>query len=264
MKVAGLPSPPPLSQTNAKDPAMSIYTPYTYLIGWSNLGEYYYGVRYAQDCHPNDFWNEYYTSSAKVAEYREVYGEPDVIQIRKTFDNREAAIAWEAKVLRRMKVIKEDHWINQAAWPAVDRRGTTHSEETKRKISEAKQGTTHSEETKRKMSESLKGNTNGLGRTLSEETRQKISQATKGRVKSIEHQKNIWESRRKNGNDRYDNVTRQKMSQSKLGRKWWTNGIEDILSFECPNNWRKGRSKAKKRAAAKKMNKYKEEQLALG
>jgi hypothetical protein len=37
---------------------MNIYnTPYTYLIGWSNQNKYYYGVRYAKDCHPNDFWD---------------------------------------------------------------------------------------------------------------------------------------------------------------------------------------------------------------
>ena len=176
---------------------MSIYTPYTYLVGWSNHNKYYYGARYKQGCHPNDFWNEYYTSSVKVGEYREQYGEPDVIQIRKTFDSKESAIAWEHKVLRRMKVISEDHWMNKAAWPAVDNRGIKRSEEHKKKISkaqkgktlsaetkqklrEANKGKTHSAETKRKMSEAAKGKNNpNYGKTRSAETKRKMSEARK-------------------------------------------------------------------------------------
>lgn len=37
---------------------MSIYKniPYTYRIKWSNTGMSYYGVRYANDCKPDDLW----------------------------------------------------------------------------------------------------------------------------------------------------------------------------------------------------------------
>ena len=52
-----------------------------------------------------------------------------------------------------------------------DRKGKLHSEETKRKMSEAKKHMT--EETKRKMSEAAKG------RTFSEETKRKLSEAKK-------------------------------------------------------------------------------------
>lgn len=42
---------------------MYIYTPYTYLIGWSKHNIWYYGKRTAKNCHPNDFWVTYFTSS---------------------------------------------------------------------------------------------------------------------------------------------------------------------------------------------------------
>ena len=56
-----------------------------------------------------------------------------------------------------------------------------HSEEHKRKISEALKGKKFSEETKRKMSESAKGNKRRLGIPHSEETKRKIGETLKGR-----------------------------------------------------------------------------------
>lgn len=35
---------------------MDIYTPYTYLIGWSKQNKFYYGRRTAKNCHPKEFW----------------------------------------------------------------------------------------------------------------------------------------------------------------------------------------------------------------
>lgn len=56
--------------------------------------------------------------------------------------------------------------------------GKTLSKETKRKISEARKGKKHSEKTKRKMSEAKKGKKSPTyGKTLSEETRKKMSEA---------------------------------------------------------------------------------------
>ena len=92
---------------------MNIYQPYTYLIGWSKQDRWYYGVRYAKHCHPSDLWVTYFTSSKYVTEFRNKYGEPDIIEIRKTFNNSESAIIWEEKVLSKLNVLHNDKWLNQ-------------------------------------------------------------------------------------------------------------------------------------------------------
>lgn len=63
-----------------------------------------------------------------------------------------------------------------------------HSEETRRKISEAKKGRHHSEESRRKMSEAKKG------KHHSEETRRKQSEALKGIKRSEETRRKISEA----------------------------------------------------------------------
>lgn len=93
---------------------MDIYQqPYTYLIGWSRLNKYYYGVRYSKKCNPADLWVTYFTSSKFVQRLREKEGEPDIKEIRKVFDNTTSAILWEEKVLRRLGVLQKENWLNR-------------------------------------------------------------------------------------------------------------------------------------------------------
>lgn len=91
----------------------SILMAYTYLIGWSSLKQYYYGVRYAKDASPDDLWRTYFTSSGLVKRFRKANGEPDIIQIRSQFTNAESATKWENKVLRRIKAKYRKDFINQ-------------------------------------------------------------------------------------------------------------------------------------------------------
>lgn len=102
---------------------MAIYIPYTYLIGWSKLDKWYYGVRFAKNCHPNELWKQYFSSSKHVTAYRKEHGEPDVIQIRKTFESREQAHRWEGTVLRRLHRNTpfglNCKWLNRNAYPAI-------------------------------------------------------------------------------------------------------------------------------------------------
>lgn len=87
-------------------------TPYTYLIGWSKLDKWYYGVRYAKSCHPSDLWHPYKTSSKIVHEFVEHNGAPDVIQVRRTFSNADSARNFEYGVLHRMRVVESPRWLN--------------------------------------------------------------------------------------------------------------------------------------------------------
>ena len=166
-----------------KDDKETVYTPYTYLIGWSKLNKWYYGSRYAtkdkclyeSGCHPDDLWETYHTSSDLVTSFREEHGEPDVIEIRKTFSNADDAKAWEHRILQRMNVVKNDKWINDndKLGPPIligekhPNYGTNHTEEWKKKQSERmtgeknpNYGTKHTEEWKKKISEGMMGEKN--------------------------------------------------------------------------------------------------------
>jgi len=92
---------------------------YTYVVGWTKLNKFYYGVRFAKNCHPNDLWKKYFTSSKIVKHYRETHGEPDIVQVRKIFNDVDNAILWERKVLTKLKVLTSDKWLNQNIGGAV-------------------------------------------------------------------------------------------------------------------------------------------------
>ena len=104
--------------------------------------------------------------------------------------------------------------------------GAIRSEETKRKLSEAKKGNTNclgrilSKETKRKQSEASKGHTRWLGRTHSEETKRKMSEAKKNQSEE----------------------TRKKISEANKGMKWWNDGCGNIkYMVEYPGDgWKLG------------------------
>lgn len=102
------------------------------------MNTWYYGTRYARGCHPKDLWTTYFTSSKYVQEHRKQYGEPDVIQIRKTFQTEKETRKWEIKVLKRMRVVKSKQWLNKTDREGPSRLGILLSEEHKAKISAAK------------------------------------------------------------------------------------------------------------------------------
>jgi group I intron endonuclease len=92
--------------------------------------------------------------------------------------------------------------------------GQTHTNEWKRKMSEAKKGKTHSDETKRKMSESKQN--------ISDETRRKMSEAAKGRKASDEVRKKLSEARKGDKNNFYGKrhleESKRKMSEAAKNR----------------------------------------------
>lgn len=99
---------------------------YTYLIKFIPTCQVYYGVRTANKVSPkDDLWKRYFTSSKIVKQLIEKYGmESFEFEIRRTFDNPEKARIWEENVLKRMKVVRDNKWLNR-----TDRRSFDHSEE---------------------------------------------------------------------------------------------------------------------------------------
>jgi len=87
--------------------------PFTYLVKHIPTNKYYYGVKFKKGCHPNDLWTKYFTSSKKVKGLIRKYGKKSFqFEIRKTFKTQKQAREWEHKVLRRLKVIYRDDFLN--------------------------------------------------------------------------------------------------------------------------------------------------------
>ncbi|MFA6198819.1 MAG: NUMOD3 domain-containing DNA-binding protein [Bacteroidales bacterium] len=185
------------------------FKPYTYLIGWSSLNKFYYGVQYGTKANPKNLWTTYFTSSKYVKEFREFYGEPDIIQVRKVFETKEKAIQWEFKIIQRMKIVSSSNWLNRslAGQKFYNTGGFIQSEETKKKISVATKGKNgkkgilnpmygkfHTEETKKKLSISHKNKIltdehkyhiglSGIGRIHTSESKDKMRQIALNRNK---------------------------------------------------------------------------------
>ena len=176
---------------------------YTYLITHKPTGQRYYGFRSANTVAPEeDLWKRYFTSSKRVQQLVEETGADSFdVEVRKTFDTQEQATHWETKVLRRMRVLESDQWLNQNIAGYI-----VPTEESRKKISEANKGRVQSEEHRLKrsltqkgkpkvnsknktpeyralMSQLKSGEGNGrYGNPVSEETRRKIGEANRGKT----------------------------------------------------------------------------------
>ncbi|MEO2177164.1 MAG: NUMOD3 domain-containing DNA-binding protein [bacterium] len=91
-------------------------TPYTYLVKHNPTGTFYYGVQYSKNCHPDNLWKTYFTSSDYVTALIEEHGKDSFsVEVRKTFTSKNKAIKWEKTVLRKLDVAKNDKFINRNA-----------------------------------------------------------------------------------------------------------------------------------------------------
>jgi hypothetical protein len=103
--------------------------PYTYLITHIPSGKRYYGVRFAKNCHPNDLWKTYYTSSKTVRKLIKLHGkESFTFQIRKIFNSKDKAVAWERRVLDKLDINSSNKWLNKtrSPCPAIHNVGIKH------------------------------------------------------------------------------------------------------------------------------------------
>lgn len=152
---------------------------YTYLIGWTDHDTWYYGYRAANKRDPReDLWIKYFTSSDKVREFRRIHGEPDVVQVRRSFATKLGAVRAEMRVLWTIQKSGQWHkWLNENIGGY---HFAPHTEETKRKIADRARGRKLSDEHKSKLAESARN------RQHSEETKQKIGLARLGRTHTEE------------------------------------------------------------------------------
>jgi hypothetical protein len=184
--------------------------PYTYLIKHRPSGKVYYGFRCANKVEPlDDLWKQYFTSSPGVQKLIEETGADSFdTEIRRIFETKAQAVAWETRVLQRCKVLQDDRWLNQNVAGYI-----VPTDESRKKISNYHKDKPKSEEHKQKMREAQKGKPkkstvyqtreykalmskikSGKGNArygveVSEETRRRISEAKKG--KQVAHNKGV-------------------------------------------------------------------------
>lgn len=110
-------------------------TPYTYKVTHISSGQWYYGVRYANGCDPSDLFVKYFTSSKDIQFLLNQDGPTAFrIEIRQKFLTKDAAIKWEATVLR--KILNWPGCLNKSAWPAISSDARAQGNLTKLKIQE--------------------------------------------------------------------------------------------------------------------------------
>lgn len=206
--------------------------PYTYLLGWTKSNKFYYGVRYSKNCDPSDLWKTYFTSSKHVKSYVDFHGDPDIIQIRKIFNTKDEAISWEHKVLKRLKVIQNNKWLNMTDNRVINFERTPEMMDLiSRKISNKNKGRPatfkgrkHSSEAKEKIRLSRLGKPTGrTSSDFTEEWKLKISMSNKGRPGRIQS-----ESERKN---RSEKVIKDGFNKINSGRIWINNGEKNIRVY---------------------------------
>lgn len=181
--------------------------PYTYLIGWSKHNKYYYGVRWANTSSPQeDLWNNYFTSSKRVEKFRSKFGEPDIVQIRRTFNNSESARIWETSVIKKMDMVKSNMWLNLSDREKFYHEGPRgkFSAEHRKKLSDARKGRKISKEHAKKLHE---------GRKRSKNSPEHTAAVVKSRIGT----KHTEEAKRKMSETRLNNPNRFELA-SKAGK----------------------------------------------
>ena len=194
--------------------------------------------------------------------------------VLETFSTREEALQAEVNLHKFYQVDKNPHFANKA------RQKTTGFYYAEKKFGEENPfyGKSHTEETKKiirqhqienngyvKNRRSYKGENNPFhGKTHSIETRELLKQEIKkvweskphpwiGRRHSEESKEKFRKNNKGEGNPNYGKITppevRNKIGQTKVGRKLWNNGEQQKFSKECPGEgWILGGLKNKKEA----------------
>lgn len=211
------------------------YIPFTYVLRWTEINKSYYGVRYAVNktakggiANPETLWTTYFTSSTDVDKIVAEHGDPDVIQIRRTFTDGTTAKRWETSVLRRLKVIHREDWINRgycdfngiisSAWTEERREKFMQqlTPEKRKKISEwvTKANLNQSDKTRQRRSTAAKG------KIVSQETRDRQSKSRMGRIITPEWRSNISKATKGVSHTKEHNINATQGKMDKRGYNW--------------------------------------------
>lgn len=204
---------------------------YTYKVILPETNEYYIGVRSCK-CLPEE---DSYMGSMKTWK---VDKSKLIKHIYTTFESREEANEWESLAIETCidDPLNRNYFIPNLRFHML---GYNHTKEAKEKIGKAARNM--SQETRKKLSESKKGNSNALGFKHTEETKNKISEKHKGELNGM-YGKKTWMSYNVH-NDNIKKIISEKtklsmnddikkrMSQLKIGKKFYTNGIKIINVF---------------------------------
>jgi hypothetical protein len=204
-----------------------MYLAYTYHICNKITKEFYYGSRYKnvtlKRTPQDDFWIYYFTSSNKVKNLINLYGKESFdVSIIMENEDYDKCYFYEQNLIdshlsNALCLNKFCHLTNKFSMA-----GSAHSEETKAKLSIARQkrigpntGKTHTEETKAKIGAAQKGKTisnehkasirdarknqiaPNIGKMCSDETKAKLSIANKGKPSPMKGRKHSEETKAK-------------------------------------------------------------------
>jgi hypothetical protein len=180
------------------------------------------------------------------------------IILKDDYATREEAYADEIILHDYYDVANNPYFANQSKQTCTKFSiyGTSHSKETRRKISISNTGKSHSKETREKLSEINKGENNPkYGKSLSEETKRKQREVMSDRKWwndgcgnnkfSIECPGECWFLGRGEESRKKQSGAIQGENNHNYGKKWWNDGEENmIMSVECPGEgWVPGQGK---------------------
>lgn len=231
---------------------------------YEEFGRGYIGCRTC-DCLPE---NDDYLGS-----YHDKTFNPSNKIILETFSTKKEALQAEIELHEFYQVDKNPHFANKSRQKTTgfyySSKGVVRSEEYKKKMSERLKGREIKPESIEKSKQNRRtynGENNPFyGKTHTKEVRENLRKKAIEQFETLGHpfegRKHSKETKEKMSRDRKENPkyshpihqkTRDKIRQSKIGRKLWNNGIEQKFSKECPGEgWILGGIKKKQKIEVK-------------
>jgi hypothetical protein len=205
------------------------HKPYTYLLKCLVDNTFYYGVKYGKNCQPDDFWIKYETSSKIVKEKIKKYGKENFsFEIRKVFENSNKARLWENKVLRRLKVIHREDFMNKTNNISIEPMYGDKNPMSRKEVVDAFKQSRSENPSRKPSPKYVYDNLSKLlkGKKRPKHVGESISKALKGYKHDDEYRKRCRE--RQLGVKPSDENKRKK-SESIKGRKRYTDGNKIIF-----------------------------------